>query len=153
MQTDAGELAAAVGTGLERLIRLLRSLSPAGGLSITAMATLSTLERSGPCRLTILAEREGVTQPAMTQVVARLEEAGMASRAADPDDGRVVLVSITHEGRAELFRRRDARAGRLAGMLAELSDTDRAALMAALPVIETLANMQLRDREKEHHKK
>ena len=153
MQTDAGELAAAVGTGLERLIRLLRSLTPAGGLSITAAATLATLERSGPFRLTSLAELEGVTQPAMTQVVARLQEAGLASRAADPDDGRVVLVSITPEGRAELARRRAARGGRLAGMLAELSDAERAALKAALPVIETLANMAPREREKEQHKK
>ena len=153
MQTDAGELAAAVGTGLERLIRLLRSLTPAGGLSITTAATLATLERSGPRRLTSLAELEGVTQPAMTQIVARLQEAGLASRAADPDDGRVVLVSITPEGRAELDRRRAARGGRLTGMLAELSDEERAALKAALPVIETLTNMAPREREKEQHQK
>jgi DNA-binding MarR family transcriptional regulator len=153
MQTDADELATAVGTGLERLIRLMRSLTPAGGLSITAAATLASLERSGPCRLTSLAELEGVTQPAMTQVVARLQEAGLASRAADPDDGRVVLVSITSGGRTELTRRRAARGGRLAGMLAELSDEERAALKAALPVIETLTNMAPREREKEQHKK
>jgi DNA-binding MarR family transcriptional regulator len=153
MQTDADELAAAVGTGLERLIRLFRSLTPAGGLSITAAATLATLDRTGPCRLTSLAELEGVTQPAMTQVVARLQEAGLASRAADPDDGRVVLVSITPEGRAELARRRAARGERLSGMLAELSDAERAALKAALPVIEALVNMAPREREKEQHKK
>ena len=69
---------------MERLIGLFRSLSPASGLSLTAAATLATLERSGPSRLTWLAVREGVTQPAMTQLISRLEEAGLVQRAADP---------------------------------------------------------------------
>ena len=62
---------------------------------MTAAATLASLERLGPQRLTDLAAREGVTQPAMTQLITRLEEAGLARREASPDDGRVVLVAIT----------------------------------------------------------
>jgi DNA-binding MarR family transcriptional regulator len=46
-------------------------------LSLTATATLATLDRSGPSRLTWLAVREGVTQPAMTQLITRLEDAGL----------------------------------------------------------------------------
>ncbi len=52
-------LAAGVAAGLERLIGLFRSLSPPDGLSLTAAATLATLERSGPRRLTSLAAQEG----------------------------------------------------------------------------------------------
>lgn len=139
METD---LAVEVATGLERTVRLLRSLTPTRGLSFTSAATLSTLERSGPSRLTVLAEREGVTQPAMTQVVARLQESGLVTRTADPDDGRVVLVSVTDAGRDELALRRRARAERLSGMLAQLSQEELRALHDALPVIDTLANMQ-----------
>ena len=102
-------LAAGVAAALERLIGLFRSLSPPSGLSLTAAATLATLERSGPFRLTWLATREGVTQPAMTQLIARLEEARLVARAADPADGRVVQVRLTEEGRATLARRRAAR--------------------------------------------
>ena len=40
-------LAAGVAAGVERLIGLFRSLSPPDGLSLTAAATLATLERSG----------------------------------------------------------------------------------------------------------
>ena len=40
-------LASGVAAGLERLIGLFRSLSPPDGLSLTAAATLATLERSG----------------------------------------------------------------------------------------------------------
>jgi DNA-binding MarR family transcriptional regulator len=140
------ELAIGVSAGLERLVRLLRSLVPAGGLSMSSAMVLSTLDRSGPSRLTALAEREGVTQPAMTQIVTRLEEAGLVSRGSDPDDGRVVRVSITPAGTAELARRRAARAQRLAGMLAGLSAADRRALVAAMPVIDALASRHPDDR-------
>ena len=136
------DLAVEVATAMERTVRLLRSLTPPRGLSFTSAATLSTLERSGPSRLTVLAERESVTQPAMTQVVARMQDAGLVTRTADPGDGRVVMVSITDEGRAELARRRAARAERLRDLLGKLSDTELQTLAAALPVIDALANMQ-----------
>ena len=135
-------LAGGVAAALERLIGLFRSLSPASGLSLTAAATLATLERSGPSRLTWLAAREGVTQPAMTQLIARLQDAGLVDRAADPADGRVVQVRITADGRAMLADRRAARAERLAGLLDRLSPDEREALAAALPAMDALANAQ-----------
>src|SRR5580693_1604638 len=124
-------LAAGVAAALERLIGLFRSLSPASGLSLTAAATLATLERSGPSRLTRLAGREGVTQPAMTQLIARLEDAGLVDRATDPADGRAMLAG-----------RRAVRAERVAGLLDRLSPDERAALAAALPAMDALANAE-----------
>ena len=138
-------LAAGVTAVLERLIGLFRSLSPPDGLSLTAAATLATLDRSGPCRLTVLAAHEGVTQPAMTQLVDRLQGAGMLDRVPDPADGRAVQVRITGEGRALLARRRAVRAERVAGLLARLSPGDQALLTAALPALEALANAQRTD--------
>jgi DNA-binding MarR family transcriptional regulator len=131
-------LAAGVAAALERMVGLFRWLSPPGELSLTAAATLATLERSGPCRLTELADREAVTQPAMTQLVARLQAAGLVTRAADPADGRVVRVEITGAGKAVLARRRAVRAGRIAGMLAGLPQEQQAALAAALPAMDAL---------------
>ncbi len=133
--------AAEVAAGLERLLVLIRWLSPAG-LSLTAAATLSTLERSGPCRLTALAAHEGVTQPAMTQLVGRLEDQGLVERSADPEDGRVVQVQLAPAGRDLVARRRAARADRLAGLLSQLSPADSAALAAALPAINALASVR-----------
>jgi len=142
METTDETLAAGVAAALERLIGLFRSLSPASGLSLTAAATLATLERSGPSRLTWLAVREGVTQPAMTQLIARLEDAGLADRAADPADGRVVQVRITAAGRAMLAGRRAVRAERVTRLLDRLSPDERAALAAALPAMDALANAE-----------
>jgi len=132
----AGELAA----DLDRVFGLYRSLSQPSALSLTAAGTLATLERSGPRRLTVLAASEGVTQPAMTQLITRLEDAGLVRRAADPGDGRVVLVAITDDGRATLASRRARRAEKLAAILAQLSSDHRAALTAALPALAALGN-------------
>src|ERR1700737_476392 len=77
-------------------------------LSLTASATLGTLERTGPRRLAELAVSEGVTQPSMTAVVSQLEELGLAERRRDPGDGRVVLVAITRAGRQYLRSMRRA---------------------------------------------
>jgi DNA-binding MarR family transcriptional regulator len=131
---DAAEVAAA----LEGLFRLVRWLSPAG-MSLTAAATLATLDRTGPSRLTELAAREGVTQPAMTQLIARLSEQGLTTRAADPADGRVVRVQLTDAGRDLIATRRQVRAERVSGLLISLTPAERAALIAALPALHTLA--------------
>src|ERR1700690_3931690 len=89
----ADEVAAALTVDLERIMGLYRSLTAPDGLSLTAAATLAAIERFGPQRLTALAAREGVTQPAMTQLITRLEDAGQVRRESDPDDGRGVLVT------------------------------------------------------------
>jgi DNA-binding MarR family transcriptional regulator len=138
-------LAAALAADFERIVGLFRSLSPASGLSMTAAATLAGIERLGPQRLTLLAAREGVTQPAMTQLISRLEESGLVRREPSPDDGRVVLVAITEAGRATLAHRRSARAERLAGVIAQLSPDHRAALAAALPALDALASVPRAD--------
>jgi DNA-binding MarR family transcriptional regulator len=142
MEIAERTLAAGVAAGLERLFRLFRSLSPPDGLSLTAAATLATLERTGPRRLTALAVQEGVTQPAMTQLIVRLQDSGLVCREADPADGRVVQVRLTEAGRDMLTRRRAVRAERLAVILARISPEDQAALGAALPAIDALASAQ-----------
>ena len=143
MPLDA--LAAALTTDLERIFGLFRSLSPASGLSMTAAATLASIERLGPQRLTVLAAREGVTQPAMTQLISRLEESGLVRREASPEDGRVVLVVITGEGRAVLARRRSVRSDRMAALIAQLGPKHRAALAIALPALDAPASVPRAD--------
>src|ERR1700679_1634403 len=137
----AAELAAALTVDLERILGLYRSLAEPGGLSLPAPATLASIERFGPQRLTALATREGVTQPAMTQLISRLEDAGVVRRESHPDDGRVVLVTITDQGRAMLAHRRDPRATRLAVILAQLSPDHLAALAAARAALDALGSV------------
>jgi DNA-binding MarR family transcriptional regulator len=135
------ELADDLGAALERVAALLRSLNTVNVMSRSASSTLATLERSGPARLTALATREGVTQPAMTQLISRLQDAGLVRREADPDDGRVVQVSITDDGRAVLAARRAERTQLLGVLLTRISPEHRVALAVALPALEALAQV------------
>ena len=148
MTLDA--LAAALAGDLERIVGLFRSLSPASGLSMTAASTLAGIERLGPQRLTLLAAREGVTQPAMTQLISRLEDTGLVRREASQEDGRVVLVAITDEGRATLARRRASRTERLAHILGQFPPEYRAQLADALPALDALANLPRDDDPARH---
>jgi DNA-binding MarR family transcriptional regulator len=132
---------AAVAAGFERFYEVLRRLTPREQLSLTAASTLRRLERSGPHRLCELHAPEGVSQPAMTQLVTRLERDGLAARGSDPGDGRAVVVSITDAGRAAVARRREGRARALSDLLQQLPAEDHAALVAALPAMERLSDL------------
>jgi DNA-binding MarR family transcriptional regulator len=125
---------------VQRLFAALRKTSPPG-LSLTAASTLSTLDADGPLRLTELAAREGVTQPAMTQLVTRLERDALATRGPSPQDGRVVLVEITPAGRDLLHHRRRLKADVVTSLLAQLPAEDRTAIEAALPALDRLASL------------
>lgn len=125
---------------VQTLFGALRRLSPPG-LSLTTLSTLSRLDHLGPQRLTDLAGKEGVTQPAMTQLVSRLERDALATRVDDPQDRRVVLVEITQAGRDLLHHRRSNRSRKLNALLRTLPAGDRKAIEQALPALNRLAEL------------
>lgn len=100
-------------------------------LSRTAAAVLSAIERGGPQRITTMATREAVSQPAMTGLVQRLEASGLVTREPDPVDGRAALIAVTPAGSSALAARRRSHDDAIAARLAHLSPTDRALLAAA----------------------
>jgi DNA-binding MarR family transcriptional regulator len=104
-------------------------------LSLTALSTLATLERSGPRRLTDLAVAEEITQPSMTSLVTQLEQLGLAERRRDRVDARVVLVAITRTGRQLLRERRRTGAQALTQLIDKLDEHDSAELNTALPAL------------------
>jgi DNA-binding MarR family transcriptional regulator len=123
------------------VIGLRRLTATRQGLSLTAAATLSTLRQQGPTRLTELAVAEGVSQPSMTTLVARLAVQGLVDRHGDPTDRRAVLIRLTPAGGDLLDRRRAARTGRLTGPLAQLDDDDVRRIADALPALSRLAGV------------
>jgi DNA-binding MarR family transcriptional regulator len=132
---------AAIAAGFESFYEVLRRLTPRSELSLTAASTLRRLERSGPQRLCDLHGPEGVSQPAMTQLITRLEREGLAKRGSDPADGRAVVVSVTEAGREAVARRREGRAQAVAELLDGLPEGDHATLLAALPALQRLVDL------------
>ena len=135
----------AIATAVDGLVALAIRGGPRD-VSLTAAATLATLERGGPCRLTDLAGIEGVAQPSMSTLVTGLERSGLAERRPSPDDGRVVLVAITPAGADYLRARRQARAARLAELIRMLPAGQAAALAAAVPAMTSLRDLEARQR-------
>ncbi len=128
---------------LERLLWLLRQMPATGDLSLAAAATMARLESEGPHRLTDLAAREGQSQPAMTQLVTRLERAGLVHRTPVQADRRVVMVDVTALGRELLQRRRNDRSALLRHLLRRLDRDEQAAIARALPVLCRLVEIGL----------
>jgi DNA-binding MarR family transcriptional regulator len=91
---------------------------------------LGTLSR-GACRITELAEYEGLAQPTMTLLVKRLEERGWVARERDAADRRAVLVSLTPGGAEALEQARAGCRAVLARHLAAMSADEAAALTTA----------------------
>ncbi len=139
--------AARLRVAIGRLSRRLRSTAASrdAGLTPTAISLLLTVVRTGPVRLSELAEGEGLNPTMLSRVVAGMVQDGLLDRSSDERDRRAAWVKATAAGRrlAERMRRERTAAVNLA--LAELSDAERRAIEEALPALEALSE-QLKGR-------
>jgi DNA-binding MarR family transcriptional regulator len=129
---DSLELANGLRPLLLQLNRhLRRELS---GLGITAgQAALLHVIRSNPgIGVRALADHEGVSAPAMSGYIDRLEGAGLVARVRSDADRRRVGLRVTGEGVRVLRSARSRRTAWLAQRLRRLSDAERTAIQAAL---------------------
>ncbi len=143
-QRSDATLATALRISVSRLARRLRveRLAPElaePALSDTQLAALATLERHGAMTPGELAEHEKVQPPSMTRVIAALADWELVTRSPDPTDRRQVILSVTSSGRELVQQIRRRREAWLARRLAELTPQERAALLAAAPVLEKLS--------------
>jgi DNA-binding MarR family transcriptional regulator len=120
-------------------------------MSLTSLSTLSTLDRTGPRRITDLAVIQGVAQPSMTTLVTGLQRSGFVERGADPADGRVALVQITPAGLAFMQARRHAGAEAFTDLIGKLPPAEVALLLAAVPALEHLRAIGNEQRDPSAH--
>lgn len=146
-QATAPGASAAIGAALYGLATRAARRLPRD-MSLTSAATLATLDRTGPRRITDLAAVEGVTQPAMTALVRVMEESGLVERRGDASDKRVTLVCLTEAGASYVRARRQAGVHAFERSIGELTGAEIEALVAALPALERLAELESQDRER-----
>jgi DNA-binding MarR family transcriptional regulator len=120
---------------LTRLARRMRQATT-GDLTPTQGAALATVDCHGPLTPSELATRERIQRPTATRVLARLEEAGLIERTADPTDRRSTLVVASAAGRAFLAEVRERKDAYLATRLDSLSPDDLATLERAAGILE-----------------
>ena len=68
-----------------------------GGIRVTHTKLFPHIDLEGT-RLSVLAERVGVSKQAIGQWVSELEDMGVVERVPDPDDGRAKLVRFARDG-------------------------------------------------------
>jgi DNA-binding MarR family transcriptional regulator len=132
----------AFAAAIEAFNRFYIRLPMLAKLSFTTLSVLDTLAAAGrPMRLTDLTKTEQVSQPAITQLVTRLERDGLVERHPDPTDGRAVLVCITEAGRQIGRSRHDDRTRHLVPLISQLTIKQRRAIAGALPALARLAEL------------
>ncbi len=138
-RTDAG-LASELRVSVMRLRRRLAAeRHPDNELSMSQMAVLAALFRSGEQSVGDLAAGERVQPPSMTRTINTLEESGFVARRPHDSDGRQVLVSLSELGRTTLVADRARRDAWLSRRLADLTPEQRAVLRQAAPILDDLS--------------
>ena len=122
-----------------RVARQLNAASVGEGLTPTQASVLGIITRRGPLGLTELSEIEGLNPTMLSRVVGKLDSFGLIRRLRDPDDFRAARVEVTPEGKQASQRVAAERAAILSERLAGLPPEQEAALVAALPALENLA--------------
>ena len=137
---DTDQIAANLRLSIGLLLRRLRQVPTSDELSLSESAALARLDRGGPATAAALARAEQISPQSMGATLASLESRGLIERAADPDDGRRVILSISGGGLELLRNRRNARTERLAEALSSGFTRDELEQLNAVgPLLERLA--------------
>ncbi len=105
-------------TELRRMYaQIAETVSP--GMLPGTYKVLSMIQRAGSVTVSGIAERMTADKGQVSRAVSELEELGLVTRTADPDDGRIKLITVTDEGQRRLDRARQPYEGRLSDVLAD----------------------------------
>ena len=89
-------------------------------ISMAHVYVMSKIDMHGAMPMSKVAELIGSGLPTATGLINRLVERGYVRREQDPGDRRVVLVSLTEAGAAEVRDLHEARQRRMAAAIAQL---------------------------------
>jgi DNA-binding MarR family transcriptional regulator len=105
----AARLAAELRATLGQLKRKMRQHGGLNDFTSSQIAVILRLEKDGPATVSSLARAEGMRPQSMSAVIASLEEMGFVAGAADPNDGRKMLMSLTKACKKSIEEGRSAR--------------------------------------------
>jgi DNA-binding MarR family transcriptional regulator len=123
---------------LLRLSRELRKETEQLGVTARQATLLWLVKRSPGLSLAELAAEEGITPPALSGHVDRLEGAGLLERVRSTEDRRRVGLRLTENGDRLMRRIRARRTTWLADHLRALEPAELATVEAAIPALRRL---------------
>jgi DNA-binding MarR family transcriptional regulator len=101
-------------------------------ISMAHVFVMSMIDRHGALPMTRVAEIIESGLPTATGLVNRMVERGFVRREHDTRDRRVVLVSLTEAGAAEVRELHEARQRRMAAAVAQLSGREQESLLVGI---------------------
>ena len=107
-------------------------------LTMKDLFVLETLGRFGETTMSELAASLGVPLTTMTSIVGRLVEKGYLERRRTEEDRRVVLVSLSPEGRNLFARHREEYVRAVREVLAGLPEEEQAKILALIGEVLTI---------------
>jgi DNA-binding MarR family transcriptional regulator len=125
------------------LLRRLRRVDQASGLSAPKLSALSVIVHAGPISIGDLAVAEQVRAPTMTRLVKELEADRLIERATQGADRRVSRVRATRAGQRLLQQGRDRRIDILNQFVSGLTEAEIKQLEQAVEVIERFTRQSL----------
>ena len=131
---DLTRLASQLRLAVARTARTLRR-EAGEGVTPTLMCALTTLEHHGTMTVGALAEHERVTKPTVTRTVHALVDQGLVVRTGDVEDGRVVWLTLSAEGRRLVQRVRRKKDEYLSRKLGGLDPAEIEALQRAADIL------------------
>jgi DNA-binding MarR family transcriptional regulator len=134
------ELASALRLSLLRAARRIRSQRVNTSATLSQLSALATVGKCGPLSAGEIASIERVQPPSMTKILASLEAAGWVERAAQPEDRRQSIISITQAGVDLLAEETRARDEWLSQRLIDFSEAELAILREAVQVLDRLGS-------------
>jgi DNA-binding MarR family transcriptional regulator len=123
---------------LLRLARELRRETEQLGITARQATLLWLVKRNPGLSLAELAAEEGISPPAMSGHVDRLERAGLIERIRSTGDRRRIGLRLTEDGVRLLRRVRARRTSWLAGRLSSLDPSELEAIESAIPALMSL---------------
>jgi DNA-binding MarR family transcriptional regulator len=122
--------------------QLTRRLRSENARSISHLAVLSRLDRTGPQTTSGLAAAEHMRPQSMAEALVELQSDGLVDRTADPTDRRRILIELTAAGREFLALERRRREDWLSHAIAdELTPKEQALLVDAVALLRRLAEL------------
>ena len=112
----------------EELVRRLDLLSGGRGtdnISLGQYRVMAVINAHGTVSVGMLGKLVGSAQSTTSEMVARLTKTGLVSKVRGPDDGRVVLVELTEQGRQLMTHRKKTMQDAYEKLLCALEPEDK----------------------------
>lgn len=133
---------------LRDISHTMRDLSEGRG---SQKRVLILLLETGPITQRELTERLDIQPGSASEVIAKLENAGLLTRTESEADRRTVDISLTEEGKQQAEEANSQRIGRHGEMFSALSDEEKGMLLKLLEKVNADWQSRYADRQAHHH--